>query len=140
MNFHFQHKEFTWLFGVLAVLVVLFAAYLYWKEKIKKKIGDTNLVNRLISNYSPRLFIVKFILPAIAFALGILAVMNPRKAGGADLIKRKGIDIAIALDVSKSMLAADLPPNRLERAKQFINKLMDEMPDDRIALVLFAGK
>jgi len=73
-------------------------------------------------------------------AIGILTVMNPRKPGEDESNTRKGIDVAIALDVSKSMLATDLPPNRLERAKQFIGKLMNEMPDDRIALVLFAGK
>src|SRR5205814_744942 len=63
-----------------------------------------------------------------------------RRHGSADNIPRKGIDVVIALDVSKSMLATDLPPNRLERAKQMILKLMDQMPNDRIALVLFAGK
>ncbi len=73
-------------------------------------------------------------------AIGILAAMNPRQPGETDNTNRKGIDVAIALDVSKSMLATDLPPNRLERAKQFIGKLMAEMPNDRIALVLFAGK
>ncbi|HEY9658001.1 MAG TPA: VWA domain-containing protein, partial [Allocoleopsis sp.] len=76
----------------------------------------------------------------LSFTMGILAVLNPRKPGGTDKTQRKGIDLAIALDVSKSMLATDLAPNRLERAKQFINKLMNEMPDDRVALVLFAGK
>ena len=65
---------------------------------------------------------------------------NLRRPGSADNIPRKGIDVVIALDVSKSMLATDLPPNRLERAKQMILKLMDQMPNDRIALVLFAGK
>jgi len=72
--------------------------------------------------------------------LGVRAVMNRRKLGETGAVNRKGIDIAIALDVSKSMLAADPAPNRLERARQFINKLMNQMPDDRIALILFAGK
>jgi Ca-activated chloride channel family protein len=61
-------------------------------------------------------------------------------ARGSDNINRKGIDVAIALDVSKSMLATDLAPDRLERAKQFVSKLINEMPDDRVALILFAGK
>ena len=94
----------------------------------------------LINNFSSRRYAVKFIFLLVALALGIIAVMNPRKPGTTDNSNRKGIDVAIALDVSKSMLAADLPPNRLERAKQFIGKLMNELPDDRIALVLFAGK
>jgi len=102
--------------------------------------GDANLVKALTSNYSPKLFFIKFLFLSCAFATGVLAVMNPGKRGDAEAVNRKGIDIAIALDVSKSMLATDLAPDRLERAKQFIGKLMDAMPDDRIALVLFAGK
>jgi len=105
-----------------------------------KRTGDERLVKLLISNFSPKLFTSKFILLSTAFAVGIITAMNPRKPGSAVTINRKGIDIAIALDVSKSMLATDMPPDRLERAKQFITKLMHEMPDDRIALVLFAGK
>lgn len=102
--------------------------------------GDANLIKSLTSHFSPGLFATKFILLSLSFAVGVVAVMNPRKPGATDNVTRKGIDVMVALDVSKSMLAADLPPNRLERAKQFINKLMDAMPDDRIGLVLFAGK
>ncbi len=141
MNFQFQHKEFLWLFLSIAVAALLFVGVLAWKKKVTKRIGDKSLVKALTSNYSPELFAIKFVLLAIAMAVGILAVMNPRKPGeGDDSSTRKGIDVAIALDVSKSMLATDLAPDRLERAKQFIGKLMNEMPDDRIALVLFAGK
>ncbi len=102
--------------------------------------GDAKLVKALFNNYSPALFTSKFIILSIAFAVGVVAAMNPRKPGAVDNSSKKGIDVTIAMDVSKSMLAADLAPNRLERAKQFVGKLMAEMPDDRIALVLFAGK
>ena len=105
-----------------------------------KKIGDKRLVKQLTKNFSSRLFNVKFILFLLAFTLGIVAVANLRKPGTADNISRKGIDVVIALDVSKSMLATDLSPNRLERAKQMVLRLLNQMPDDRIALVLFAGK
>lgn len=94
----------------------------------------------LIKSFSPRLFTTKFVLFSLAFALGVIAVANLRKPGSPDNITRKGIDVVIALDVSRSMLSTDLSPNRLERAKQMILKLMDQMPNDRIALVLFAGK
>ena len=83
---------------------------------------------------------MKYLLLFLAFAAGIIAALNPGRAGGKDKMQRKGIDMAIALDVSKSMLATDLAPSRLDRARQFLLKLLDEMPDDRIALVLFAGK
>ena len=104
------------------------------------RIGDKKLVKALINNYSPGLFGLKFSLLSIAFAAGVVTVMDLRKPGGAEGINRKGIDVMIALDVSKSMLATDLAPNRLERAKQLIGKFMDAMPNDRIGLVLFAGK
>ncbi len=105
-----------------------------------KRIGDKNLVKALIKTYSPGLFSLKFGLLSIAFVAGVVTVMDLRKPGDTEGINRKGIDVVIALDVSKSMLATDLAPNRLERAKQLIGKLMNAMPNDRIGLVLFAGK
>ncbi|MBL0131090.1 MAG: VWA domain-containing protein [Chitinophagaceae bacterium] len=140
MSFQFQYKEFAWLFAGVAVLVLLFLSLWLWKKKITRRIGDEKLVKALISNYSSQLFTTKFIILSVAFMLGVIAVMNPRNPGESNAVNRKGIDIAIALDVSKSMLAADPSPNRLERAKQFISKLMNEMPNDRVALILFAGK
>jgi len=129
-----------WLFTVLGVFIFLFFLLLRWKNRTVKKIGDKRLVKQLTKNFSSRLFNVKFILFLLAFTLGIVAVANLRKPGTADNISRKGIDVVIALDVSKSMLATDLSPNRLERAKQMVLRLLNQMPDDRIALVLFAGK
>ncbi|HNR18129.1 MAG TPA: VWA domain-containing protein [Chitinophagaceae bacterium] len=140
MNWQFQYNEFVWLFVAIAILVGLFLYLLRWKGNTLNKIGDKKLVKLLIDNFSSKGFTVKFILLILAIATGIIAVMNPRVPGDTDGVERKGIDVAIALDVSKSMLAADLAPNRLERAKQFVNKLINEMPNDRIALILFAGK
>lgn len=136
----FQHKEFVWLFVAIPLLVFLYFALIQWKQKIINRIGDRNLVLALIRGYSSKKFTSKFSILSVAVALGILAVMNPRKPGGSENISRKGIDIVIALDVSKSMLATDIQPSRLERAKQFISRLINQMPNDRIALVLFAGK
>jgi Ca-activated chloride channel homolog len=140
LGFQLQHKEFYWLFAGAAVLLLLFILLLAWKKKVIKRMGDEKLIQLLIINFSSAKFTVKFILVLAAFMLGIVAAINPRRAGEDDGSVRKGIDVAIALDVSKSMLATDIAPNRLERAKRFIGKLMDEMPNDRIALVLFAGK
>ena len=93
-----------------------------------------------MGTYSSKLFSLKFGMLSIAFAAGVVMLMDLRKPGGTEGINRKGIDVVVALDVSKSMLAADLAPDRLERAKQLIGKLMTAMPNDRIGLVLFAGK
>lgn len=140
MNWQFQYKELFLLFISVALLLLLFTGLLRWKSATRRNIGEPELVRLLIRNFSRRRFALKFILVIVALSAGILAAMNPRTPGDSDNRTRKGIDIAIALDVSKSMLAADLAPNRLERAKQLISKFMTEMPDDRVALVLFAGK
>jgi len=140
LNFQFQYKEFLLLLAAIAVFIFLFLLLLRWKKKTTRKIGDPGLVKLLINGYSSALFTTKFILFSFAFALGVLAVANLRKPGEGQNPTRKGIDLVIALDVSKSMLATDLQPNRLENAKQLILKLMMQMPNDRIALVLFAGQ
>jgi Ca-activated chloride channel homolog len=140
MALQFQHKEFIWLFGGIVLFALLFVLLLSWKNKVRRKIGEPRLVKSLIENYSPGLFSLKFILVTLAFIAGVFAVMNLRKPAADETSSRKGIDVMIALDVSKSMLATDLPPSRLERAKQLINKLIEAMPNDRIGLILFAGR
>jgi Ca-activated chloride channel family protein len=140
LGFQFQHIEYTW--GLLAIpfFSLLFVWLMRWKQRVVKRMGDKKLVDLLTNNFSKKLFSLKFILLLLAIIAGVATIMNLRKPADEDGISRKGIDVVIALDVSKSMLATDLQPSRLERAKQFITKLMNAMPDDRIALVLFAGK
>ncbi|HEY6504986.1 MAG TPA: VWA domain-containing protein [Chitinophagaceae bacterium] len=140
MNLRFQHTEFLWLLAAIPVSILLFVWLVRWKQKVAKKMGDNRLVKELTSNFSPTLFNFKFVLLLLAIAAGVISAMNLRKPGDTDGLNRKGIDVVIAMDVSKSMLAADLQPSRLERAKQFVGKLMTAMPNDRIGLVLFAGK
>ncbi|MCW3119272.1 MAG: hypothetical protein JWM28_3354 [Chitinophagaceae bacterium] len=140
MSYQFENTYFFWLLAAIPVFIFLFYLLLRWKRKTIQRIGDVRLVKELIKGFSPRLFTMKFTMLSLAFAAGVVAVTNFRKPGDADSITRKGIDVVIALDVSKSMYAVDLQPSRLERAKQMILKLMDEMPDDRIGLVLFAGR
>jgi Ca-activated chloride channel family protein len=113
---------------------------MYWKKNTVKKIGDPKLVQALISNYSPTNFLLKFMFFALALAAVIVASANLQKPGAMDDIQRKGVDVVIAIDVSKSMLAEDIKPNRLERARQLVYKLMDQLPNDRVGLVLFAGR
>jgi Ca-activated chloride channel homolog len=140
VGLRFQHIGYFFFGAALLILVGLFIWVLRWKHATARKIGDKRLVDELIKTYSPHLFNLKFILLALAFAAGVLGLANLRKPAGKNVIARSGIDVVMALDVSRSMYATDLEPNRLERAKQLINKLMDEMPNDRIGLVIFAGR
>ena len=138
--FRFQHIEYLIALATIPLLVVLYFQLLYWKKNTIKKIGDHNLVQALIANYSPTNFLLKFLFFAVALAAVIAAAANLQKPGAMDNVQRKGVDVVIALDVSKSMLAEDIKPNRLERARQLVYKLMDQLPNDRVGLVLFAGR
>lgn len=138
--FRFQHIEYLIGLAGIPLVIALFWWILRWKKKTVKKIGDEKLVQQLISNYSPKNFLFKFLLLAVSLAAIIAGAANLQQPGAMEQVQRKGVDIAIAMDVSKSMLADDIKPNRLERARQMVYKLMDQLPDDRIALVLFAGR
>jgi Ca-activated chloride channel family protein len=138
--FRFQHTEYLIALATIPLLVVLYFQLLTWKKNTIKKIGDQKLVEALIANYSPTNFLLKFLFFAVALAAIIAAAANLQKPGSMENVQRKGVDVVIALDVSKSMLAEDIKPNRLERARQLVYKLMDQLPNDRVGLVLFAGR
>jgi Ca-activated chloride channel family protein len=138
-NWQFQYPQLLWALILVPVLFLFYLLYANWKKRAAKRIGDPKLVKKLIPSYSPFKSFAKFFLFITAVALGIIAIANPRVPDEGSSEVRKGIDFVIALDVSNSMLATDIPPNRLLHAKQAIQKLIAKSPDDRIALVLFAG-
>jgi Ca-activated chloride channel family protein len=140
MNLQFQHPEFILAFLALPFIGLLFWYVLQWKLSVAKKIGDEKLVNELTRDHSPTKYLAKFVLAALALIALIAALINPQRAGEMDKVERKGVDVMIALDVSNSMLAEDIKPNRLERAKQLVNRLMMQLENDRVGLVLFAGR
>lgn len=140
MNFRFEHIEFLPGLALLLAPVLLFLAVLRWKRMTREKIGEPALVNELVKNYSPLRFTIKFVVLAVALGSIVMAAANLQSQGKAETVSRKGVDVMVALDVSNSMLAEDIKPNRLERAKQLITKLVDNMENDRIGIVLFAGR
>ena len=138
--YQFEHIELLPLLAVIPLLIFFFVLVLRWKKSTIKRIGDTVLVRQLIKGYSANKFLAKFIASALAISFIILGIMNLQKPGTMENIERKGVDVMIALDVSKSMLAEDSKPNRLEVAKQLVNKLMNQLQNDRVGLILFAGR
>lgn len=138
--FRFEHTILLLVLVLVPVFVLLYWAVIRWKKRTVAKIGDPALVQQLISNYSPARFRWKFIMVVIAFVLGAIGLANLQRADQIAQINRQGVDVMIALDVSKSMLAEDIQPNRLQRAKLLVNKLIDELDNDKIGLVVFAGR
>jgi Ca-activated chloride channel family protein len=135
----FQHSEYLWALALLLVLQLAFLSISWWKRRSIRKLGDPVLVEKLFTGYSRRRFSLRFLLVFLAFFFAVLGLANMQKGSRMEKITRKGVDVVIALDVSKSMLAGDVKPDRLTRAKQLISKLVDKLDNDRVGLVVFAG-
>lgn len=136
----FQHIEYLYALLVLVPLTLIFLLVLRWKARVRKKLGDEELISRLTKQYSPKLYLIKFLAVLVAVALAIIAGANLRKPAKNSKETKGGIDIMVALDVSKSMWAEDAKPTRLDKAKQFIGELIDRLGDNRVGLVVFAGQ
>lgn len=136
----FQHIEYFFALAAIPLLLLMYLFVLAWKKRTIKKIGDENLVREMIKNYAPQKFALKFVLILSAFTFAVFALANLRSPKGVEQVNRNGIDVMIAIDVSKSMLAQDIKPNRLERAKQALGKLIDRLSNDRVGIVVFAGR
>lgn len=136
---HFEHKEFLLLFALIPIVVSL---YFYVQIKTKnqlQKIGNVELIRRLMPDRNERKTLVKFILFNLILCLLIIALAQPQMGTKLEKIQRKGIDVVIALDVSKSMLSQDIAPSRLEKSKLLIQTLLKKLDGDRVGLVIFAG-
>lgn len=129
-------------FYVLALLPLLLLILLYkfwWQKRTQKQFANIKLLQKLAPDYSVYKTSLKYVFLALAIASLTIALVNPKIGTKLETIKREGVDIVFALDVSKSMLSEDIAPNRLEKAKQIILKTIDELGSDRIGIIIYAG-
>ncbi|MBR0296980.1 MAG: VWA domain-containing protein [Paludibacteraceae bacterium] len=138
--FRFAHIEYLWLLLLIPAFVAGYIAIMQRKKRQLKEFGDPELLEELMPNVSRVRPAVKFGLVMLALTLLILAVARPQYGQKEKTVKRQGIEVMIALDISNSMLAEDVAPNRLDRAKQMLSKLIDNMVDDKVGLIVFAGE
>jgi len=136
----FEHIEYLYLLLGIPVFAGLFTMALYARSKKLRRLGDLKLLKRLIPDASREKVIFKFVLLNIAYAFLIIGIANPQTGSKLEKVQRKGIDMVVALDISNSMLAQDIKPDRLTRAKQALFKLIDRLEGDRIGIIIFAGK
>ena len=139
MGLHFQFTYWAWLLIVVVLLIFIFAMNYFWQKRTLKKLGHAPTLKLLLNGFSRKRKTVLQLFICLVFILGILAAMDLRKAVSGDGIIRKGVDALIVLDVSKSMLATDVKPNRLLNAKSFIYELLNQSPNERFGFILFAG-
>lgn len=136
----YEHIEYlNFLFGI-PVLIIAILFYEKWKKKSLSLFGDHKLIKELMHSYSKRRTQIRNILTILIFTLLIIGIANPQVGTKMEEVKREGVDLIIAIDLSNSMMAEDIKPNRLERAKQAISRLIDKLEGDRIGLIVFAGE
>ena len=137
--FRFQDPKYLYLLAVVAVLALIWFFMRRQQTKRLKKFGDLTLVRELMPDVSRWRPVLKFWLLEAVLVLIIIMLARPQLAGRISKQQRDGIEMVIALDVSNSMLAADVKPDRLSRAKMMVEDLINKFTNDKIALVVFAG-
>jgi len=138
--FRFQHIEALWALLLIPLAIALYIAYLQWRGSRLRKLGDPALIRNLLAGRINGRSTTKFVLLTAALGLAVVGLANLQRGAQTEKAQRKGVDVFFALDVSRSMLAKDVQPDRLTRAKQLISRMMDKMTNDRVGLVVFAGK
>ena len=137
--FRFANIEMLWWLITIPVFVIAYIVYTKRKQRQLTEFGDPELMAQLMPDASKSRPIWKFSLLILALILLIVAAARPQYGQKEKTVKRQGIEVMVALDISNSMLAEDVAPNRLDRAKQMLSKMRDNMVDDKVGLVVFAG-
>lgn len=137
--YRFEHSEYLYVLIVLIFTTLLFVFYLLYNKKKRKQLGDLSLVMQHLPGYFLFFKWIKFILFSFALILIIIGLANFQIFTGSREVKVKGADIIVCFDISNSMLAQDLSPNRLERAKMALQKMVDRLQGDKIGIIVFAG-
>lgn len=137
--FRFEHKEYLLILLIVPVLAGLYIFSYYRRRRAIRNFGNPDLVALLMPDFSQFRRNLKFILLLLGATLIIIALAGPQFGSKLTEVKHEGIELIVALDISNSMLAEDVKPNRLERAKQELTRLLDRLNNDRIGLIVFAG-
>jgi len=137
--YQLEDKTYFIYFIAVALLILGFIAVQLWKKKKQKEFADLELLDKLSpekSNFKPWL---KIIMVALSLSFLIIALVNPKMGTKLETVKSEGVDVVFAIDVSKSMLAEDIAPNRLEKAKQIVTKIINNLGSDRVGIIIYAG-
>jgi Ca-activated chloride channel homolog len=133
------NPDYMYLLLLLPVMVVLYIINEMRKRRNRKRLGDPRLISNLIPELSDSRSFIKFILLLSAVLVGVIMLARLQFGSKIEDVKKQGVEVIIALDVSNSMLSEDIQPDRLTRAKQAISRLVDNLDNDKIGLIVFAG-
>lgn len=135
----FENQEFFYLFLVIPLFLLIFGFAFIRRNRKLNMLGEEKFMEKLTPMRSVRRPWLKFVLFVLAFSSMSMAVINPQLGLKSEEVTSQGVDVIVALDVSRSMLAEDIRPNRMERAKLAVSRLIDQLDNDRVGIVVFAG-
>ena len=137
--YELDEKKYLSLLLIVPILVLLFLFNQYWKRKKQREFGDLEMIQKLSPEKSVFKSVLKFTVLILAFGFLVIGLVNPKIGTKSETVKREGIDIVFAVDVSKSMLCEDVAPSRLEKSKQIVSQIINQLVGDRIGIVAYAG-
>ncbi|KAF2514624.1 VWA domain-containing protein [Flavobacterium foetidum] len=134
-----DEKKYLYLLFLLPIVAGIFIFNMYWKRKKQREFGDLEMVKKLSPEKSVFKPVLKITVLLLAILCLIIGLVNPKIGTKMETVKREGIDIVFAVDVSKSMLAEDVAPSRLQKSKQLVSQIINNLGSDRIGIVAYAG-
>ncbi len=137
--YELEEKGYFYLLIIIPLLVMLFLYVQVWKKRKQKEFGDLRLLEKLSPEKSVFKPVLKISVILLAILFLIIGLVNPKMGTKIETVKRQGIDIVFAVDVSKSMLAEDVAPNRLEKSKQIVSQLINQLGSDKIGIIAYSG-
>ncbi|MCL6267375.1 VWA domain-containing protein [Flagellimonas myxillae] len=135
-----DEKAYFYLLAIIPVMVVAFFFLQVWKKRTQRQFADPSLLRKLAPNRSNFKSALKLIFLLLGLTFLILGLVNPKIGTKLETVKREGVDIVFAVDVSKSMLAEDIAPNRLEKSKRLVSEIINQLASDRIGIIAYAGQ
>jgi Ca-activated chloride channel family protein len=137
--FRFEHPEYIYLLLVIPVLLIVFLYGMRSRKQILKRFGEMKLIRSLMPEVALKKQYVKFWILLICTGLFVIVIAGPQFGSKLETVKKQGIEVMVCLDVSNSMLSNDITPTRLDKAKQLLSRLVDDLNNDKIGLIVFAG-
>lgn len=138
-NFRFANPEYLWLLLAVVGLVALFVLAGHLSDKALARFGNIDILRQLMRGVSSKKRTLKFLLHAVALVCLIIAVARPQFGSKLQTVRKEGIEVMVCLDISNSMLAEDIAPSRLSKSKRMLSRMLDQMSNDQVGLVVFAG-
>jgi len=137
--YNLEQPTYFYLLALLPIIWIGYFMLLVWKKRTQKKFANLDLLNKLAPEQSLFKPLLKMIVLSLGFVFIIIGLVNPKMGIALKTVKRSGVDVVFAIDVSKSMLAADVAPSRLEKAKLITSQIIDKLGSDRVGIIIYAG-